>query len=275
LWHQECCRNIARLKLAIENISVGMISGAVGTYEHLPPQVEEYVCRRLGLKPATISTQIIQRDRHAQFLTTIAIIASSLEKIAVEIRHLQRTEVGEAEEYFSKGQKGSSAMPHKRNPIVSENICGQARLLRGNAIAAIENNALWHERDISHSSAERVILPDSTISLDYILNRTIDLLRTLIVYPEKMKENLELTRGLIFSQKVLLELSRKGLKRQSAYELVQRAAMITIGERKHFLNTLLDDKELMQYFARAELEGLFNYDNLYKNVDYIFSRCGL
>jgi adenylosuccinate lyase len=275
LWYEECKRNIERMKQAQDIISFGKLSGAVGTFEHLSPVIEEMVCERLGLNPAPISTQIIQRDRHAQFLTTIAIIASSLEKIATEIRHLQRTEVAEAEEYFSQGQKGSSAMPHKRNPISSENICGQARLLRGNAMAALENNALWHERDISHSSVERIILPDSTISLDYILNRIANLVDKLIVYPEKMKENLNLTNGLIFSQKVLLELARKGLKRQVAYELVQKSAMITFNEKKPFIESLLENKELMQYINEEEIKRLFNFDTMFKNVDYIFKRCGL
>jgi len=220
LYYDECRRNIKRMRDAIDEISVGMISGAVGTYEHLSPRVEEYVCEKLGLKAAPISTQVIQRDRHAFFLTTIAMIGSMLEKIATEVRHLQRTEVLEAEEFFSKGQKGSSAMPHKRNPISSENICGQARLLRSNCIAAIENNTLWHERDISHSSVERVIFPDSTISCDYILNRAINLIEKLIVYPDNMIKNLSLTNGLIYSQKVLLLLAGKGLKRQQAYKNV-------------------------------------------------------
>jgi len=275
LWYEECKRNIERMKNAIDVISYGKISGAVGTYEYLSPKVEEYVCKKLGLKPDPISTQIVQRDRHAQFLTTIAITGTMLEKIATEIRHLQRTEVMEAEEYFSKGQKGSSAMPHKRNPIVSENICGQVRLLRGNALAAMENNALWHERDISHSSAERVIFPDSTISLDYILNRTIDLMNNLIVYPEKMKENLELTRGLIYSQKVLLELTKSGLKRQKAYELVQKSAMKTWEEKRPFIETVLENEELMQHISEEEIKKMFSYDEIFRNVDFIFERCGL
>ncbi len=275
LWHQECVRNIERMKAALENIKYGKISGAVGTYEHLPPQIEEIVCNRLGLKPDSISTQIVQRDRHAQFLTTIGIIGSMLEKIATEIRHLQRTEVQEAEEYFSKGQKGSSAMPHKRNPIGSENISGQARLLRSNALAAIENNVLWHERDISHSSVERVILPDSTISLDYILARTANLVKNLVVYPENMKKNLELTNGLIFSQKVLLALAKKGLKRQESYSLVQKSAMETYNKKIPFFETVQDNEEIMKYLKIEEIKGLFNYDNLMKNVDIIFDRCGV
>ena len=226
LWFAECERNIGRLESAIETISVGQISGAVGTFEHLSPKVEEFVCEKLGLKPASITTQVIQRDRHAEFLTTLAVIGASLEKIAVEIRHLQRTEVLEAEEYFSKGQKGSSAMPHKRNPIVSERVTGLARLLRGNATAALENVALWHERDISHSSVERVIVPDSCITLNYMLNLMINLIENLLVYPENMLTNLNITRGLIFSQSVMLKLVEKGITREEAYKLVQEPAML-------------------------------------------------
>jgi adenylosuccinate lyase len=275
LWYEECKRNIERMQHAVENISYGKISGAVGTFEHLSSKVEELVCENLGLKPAPISTQIIQRDRHAQFLNAIALSGSMLEKIATEIRHLQRTEVQEVEEFFSSGQKGSSAMPHKRNPISSENICGQARLLRTNALAAIENNALWHERDISHSSVERVILPDSTISLDYILNRTIKLINKLVVYPNRMKENLELTKGLIFSQKVLLELAKKGLKRQEAYVLVQKSAMKTFNEKRPFIETLLENNELMQHITDEEIKSLFNFDKIMENADFIFKRCEL
>ncbi len=275
LWYEECKRNIDRMEKALHTISYGMISGAVGTYEHLSPKIEEMVCRRLGLKPDPVSTQIIQRDRHAEYLTTIAIIGSMLEKMAVEIRHLQRTEVQEAEEFFSKGQKGSSAMPHKRNPIGSENISGQARLLRSNCIAAIENNVLWHERDISHSSVERIILPDSTISLDYILNRMTKLIKNLVVYPENMKRNLELTNGLIFSQKVLLLLAKKGMKRQQAYEMVQRSAMRTFEEKIAFKRSVLENEELMQHITEAEIDELFTYEKIKDNADYIFDRCGL
>jgi len=275
LWYEECKRNISRLNQAIDDISVGMISGAVGTYEHLSPKVEEYVCAKLGLKFATISTQVIQRDVHAQYISTIAIIGSMLEKIATEIRHLQRTEVQEAEEFFSKGQKGSSAMPHKRNPISSENICGQVRVLRSNVIAAIENNALWHERDISHSSVERIIFPDSTISLDYILNRTINLVDKLIVYPENMSRNLNLTNGLIYSQKILLALAKKGLKRQEAYTLVQSSAMKTFETGIPFRESLFENKELLKHIKKEEIESLLNYEEIFPNVDYIFERCGL
>ncbi|MBM2814460.1 MAG: purB [Ignavibacteria bacterium] len=275
LWLDECVRNIARMKAAVAEISVGKINGAVGTFEHLSTEVEKHVCEKLGLQPAAITTQVISRDRYANFMSAIALVGSLIEKIGTEIRHLQRTEVREAEEFFSKGQKGSSAMPHKRNPISSENICGQARLLRSNLIAAIENNALWHERDISHSSVERVIFPDSTISLDYILQRTIRLIDKLVVYPERMKENLESSKGLIFSQKVLLELAKKGIKRQLAYELVQASAMRTINEGNGFLQSLLDNAELMQHFKEDEVRILFNYDQLFKNVDFIFDRCGI
>ncbi len=275
LWIDECRRNVARMKQSIGEISVGMISGAVGTFEHIPPYIEEYVCKKLNLEPSPVSTQIIQRDRHAQFLHSIAMIGSMLEKIATEIRHLQRTEVLEAEEFFSKGQKGSSAMPHKRNPISSENICGQARLLRTNALAGIENNALWHERDISHSSVERVIFPDSTISCHYILVRAINLIDNLIVYPENMKRNLELTLGLYNSQKVLLSLAKKGLKRQTAYELVQSSAMRTWNEKIPFSQTLKENSDLMQHFDEQELQSLFSFDEIFKSVDFIFERLGL
>jgi adenylosuccinate lyase len=274
-WYDESKRNIERLKHALNDCSVGMISGAVGTYEHLSPEVENYVCKKLGLKAVNVSTQVIQRDSHAYFISTLAVVASLLEKIGMEIRHLQRTEVREAEEFFSKGQKGSSAMPHKRNPISSENICGQARIIRSNSIAALENNALWHERDISHSSVERVIFPDTTISLDYILNRTIKLIDKLIVYPERMIENLNLTHGLIHSQKILLELAKKGLKRQDAYIIVQRCAMRTWDEQKPFIESLKNDADIQKHFTNKELEDLFSYKKIFESVDYIFNKCGL
>lgn len=275
LWYDELQRNIRRFDLAMEDISVGQISGAVGTYEHLSPRVEEYVCKKLGLKPVNISTQVIQRDSHASFLNVIALIGSLIEKIGIEIRHLQRTEVREAEEYFSKGQKGSSAMPHKRNPIASENISGQARLLRTNALAAIENNALWHERDISHSSVERVILPDSTISMDYILNRTTRMLDGLVVYPENMVKNLELTHGLIHSQKVLLELAKRGLKRQEAYVLVQRNAMKTWDEQIPLIENLKNDEDIIKHISVEELENMFSYNQVFESADFIMKRCGI
>lgn len=275
LWHQECVRSIDRLQRAIDVISVGMISGAVGTFEHLSPQVEEYVCEKLGLRPAPVSTQVIQRDRHAEYLTTLALIGAFLEKIGVEIRHLQRTEVREAEEYFSAGQKGSSAMPHKRNPIISERLCGLARLLRGNAMAAIENDALWHERDISHSSVERVICPDSTITLDYMLHLATGLIDNLVVYPENMQRNLDLTHGLPFSQTVLLALVRKGITREDAYRLVQRNAMRTWETKIPLRQTLADDAEINALLSAKELDALFDGSTMLKNVDTIFERCGL
>ncbi|MFW6232510.1 MAG: adenylosuccinate lyase, partial [Bacteroidota bacterium] len=275
LWYDECKRNIKRFEAALDEAKTGKINGAVGTFEHLPAEVEEYVCGKLGLKPAAISTQVVQRDRHAEFLNAIALIGSLLEKIATEIRHLQRTEVLEAEEFFSKGQKGSSAMPHKRNPIASENISGQARLLRTNALAAIENNTLWHERDISHSSVERVIMPDCTISVDYILNRTCNLLDKLIVYPENMLKNMNITLGLVYSQKILLELARRGLPRQKAYEMVQCSAMKTWNEKRPFEETLLENEELTRHLSESEIKALFNHDRLFDNVDMIFKRVGI
>lgn len=273
LWFEETKRNIARLKKAIETISVGQISGAVGTFEHLSPKVEEYVCEKMGLKPAPVSTQVIQRDRHADFLTTLAIIGTTLEKIATEIRHLQRTEVLEAEEYFSKGQKGSSAMPHKRNPIISERITGLARVLRSNSIAAMENVALWHERDISHSSVERIIIPDSCIALHYMLDLSIKLISNLIIYPDKMIKNLNLTRGLIFSQTILLKLIEKGLTREEAYKLVQENAMnVWQDETKNLKDELLKSDLILNYLSKEEIEETFNYEKMLKNVDYIFNR---
>lgn len=273
LWFEETKRNINRLKNAIETISVGQISGAIGTFEHLSPKVEEYVCEKMGLKPAPVSTQVIQRDRHAEFLSTLAIIAATLEKISIEIRHLQRTEVLEAEEYFSKGQKGSSAMPHKRNPIVSERITGLARILRSNAMAALENVALWHERDISHSSVERVIVPDSCILLYYMLNKMNSLINNLIIYPENMLKNLNLTRGLIFSQTVLLKLTSKGVTREDSYSIVQSAAMeVWNNKEKNLYDEFLDKEEILKYLSKDELSGIFNNNKMLKNVDFIFSR---
>jgi adenylosuccinate lyase len=273
LWFEETKRNIARLDKAIEIISVGQISGAVGTFEHLSPQVEKYVCLKMGLKPAPVSTQVIQRDRHAEFLTTLAIIGSTLEKIAIEIRHLQRTEVLEAEEYFSKGQKGSSAMPHKRNPIVSERVAGLARILRGNSIAAIENVALWHERDISHSSVERIIVPDSFIALDYMLDLMVKLIAKLIIYPDNMIKNLNLTRGLIFSQTLLLKLINKGVSREESYRIVQTAAMkVWENQKLNLKGEMLKSKEVLKYLTKKEIEEVFNNDQMLKNVDYIFNR---
>ena len=276
LWFEESKRNIIRLEQAIKHAATGKISGAVGTFEHLSPYVEEYVCKKLGLSFAPVSTQVVQRDRHAEFLSVIAIIGSSLEKIATEIRHLQRSEVLEAEEYFSKGQKGSSAMPHKRNPIVSERICGLARLLRGNAMAAMENNALWHERDISHSSVERVICPDSTITLDYMLELSINMIDKLLVYPETMKSNIEKTYGLVFSQTILLEFVRRGLTREESYALVQRSAMKTWQEKTSLLLNLTEDEEVTNIISEQELKEIFGKGpTLQKSVDIIFERCGL
>jgi adenylosuccinate lyase len=273
LWYEETKRNIKRLQSAIDTISVGQISGAVGTFEHLTPKVEEYVCNKMNLKPASVSTQVIQRDRHAEFMNTIALIGATLEKISIEIRHLQRTEVLEAEEYFSKGQKGSSAMPHKRNPVISERITGLARVLRANAVAALENVALWHERDISHSSVERIIIPDSCIALNYALDLMIKLVKNLLIYPENMIRNLNLTRGLVFSQTVLLRLVDKGLAREDAYRIVQSAAMDVWANKDKFLrDELLKSKEVMNYITQEELDEIFNTDKILKNVDYIFQR---
>lgn len=275
LWYEECKRNIQRLEQAFDSAAIGMISGAVGTYEHISPKVEKYVCDKLGLKLATVSTQVIQRDVHINYITAIAIAATLLEKIATEIRHLQRTEVLEAEEYFSAGQKGSSAMPHKRNPISSENICGQVRLLRSYVIAAMEDNALWHERDISHSSVERIIFPDATVTFDYILNRMIGVVENLVVYPDNMLKNLDITKGLVFSQKILLSLVDKGLKRQSAYEMVQKSAMRTWNEGLPFKESLFGNVELMEHFTAEEIEKLFSFDEIFSKVNYIFERCGI
>ncbi len=275
LWYSDTLRSIRRLENAIEMVSVGQISGAVGTYDHLDPQVEEYVCSRLELKPADISTQIIQRDRHAEYLNTLALIGAGLEKIAVEIRHLQKTEVLEAEEPFGKGQKGSSAMPHKKNPIICERITGMARLLRGYAATGMENIALWHERDISHSSVERVILPDATITLHYMLHKTVQVLSGLVVHPEQMRENLEITRGLIYSQPILLKLIEKGLTREEAYRLVQSNAMQVWEKKENFVNLLKKDEAVTQYLSGAEIDLICNLENRLKNVNYIFKKLNL
>jgi adenylosuccinate lyase len=273
LWYEETKRNITRLQNAIDSISVGQISGAVGTFEHLSPKIEEFVCIKMGLKPASVSTQVIQRDRHAEFMNTLAIIGATLEKISIEIRHLQRTEVLEAEEYFSKGQKGSSAMPHKRNPVISERITGLARVLRANAIAALENVALWHERDISHSSVERIIIPDSCIVLNYGLDLMIKLTKDLLIYPENMIKNLNLTRGLIFSQAILLKLVEKGLSREDAYRIVQTSAMDVWANKDKFLkDELFKSSEVMKIITEKELDEIFDTSKILKNVDYIFQR---
>lgn len=273
LWFEETKRNIERLENAVETISVGQISGAVGTFDHLSPKVEEYVCEKMGLKPAPVSTQVLQRDRHAEFLSALAITGGTLEKIATEIRHLQKTEVLEAEEFFAKGQKGSSAMPHKRNPIICERIAGMARILRGNAVAAFENMALWHERDITHSSVERVIIPDSCILLDYMLAKMVGLIKNLLVYPENMINNLNLTRGLVFSQKVLLKITEKGASREDAYKFVQTAAMdVWRDKTKNMKDELLKTPEINKYLSKDEIDELFDYSKMLKNIDYIFER---
>jgi adenylosuccinate lyase len=275
LWYDETLRNIERMKAAREAVSVGKISGAVGTYSNIDPRVEGYICRRLGLKAAPISTQIIQRDVYAQFLTTLAVIGGSLEQFATEIRHLQKTEVLELEEPFGKGQKGSSAMPHKRNPVICERICGMARLLRGNSLVALENIALWHERDISHSSAERVIFPDSTLALDYMLHKFCQVIEGLNVYPKAMKTNLGRTHGLIFSQRALIALMNKGLSRPEAYDLVQRCAMKTWADGSEFRKNLEDDPAVAARLSPKELDALFDLSYYLRNVDVIFRRLGL
>ena len=257
LWYEDMRRNLLRMKKAKDMISIGKLSGAVGTFSNIPPVIEEKVCRKLGLKPEPVATQIVQRDRHADYMTTLALIAASVEKIAVEIRHLQRSEVLEAEEPFMKGQKGSSAMPHKRNPIGCENLSGLARIVRTNSLAALENIALWHERDISHSSVERVIIPDSTILVDYMLNRLQGILHALHVYPRRMKENMERSYGLFNSQRVLLALLDKGLIREDAYEIVQRNAMKSWKTGNQFKKLLMKDKEVRKYLTKKEIERHF------------------
>ena len=265
-------RNRERLERARAVTAVGKISGAVGAFAHLDPMVEERVCQRLGLQPAAVSTQIIQRDRYAEYLSTLAIIASSLDKFALNVRHWQRTEVREAQEQFTAGQKGSSAMPHKRNPIISERICGMARVIRANSLVGLENVALWHERDISHSSAERVVLPDSSIGLDYILHKAASLLDGLVVYPERMLENLKATRGLIFSGQLLLALTQKGVAREAAYEWVQRNAMQAWDENQDFQQLAQNDKNINGTLAPAEIGHVFSLDTYLRNVDRIFER---
>lgn len=272
LWYEEMKRNLKRMEDAIEVISYGKISGAVGTFANIPPEVEEYACRRLGLKPAPISTQIIQRDRHAQFFTTIAIIGATLEKIATEIRHLQRTEVLEAMEPFGKGQKGSSAMPHKKNPILSENISGLARLLRGYALSSLENVALWHERDISHSSVERVIGPDATIVLDFSLARMKRVIEGLVVFPENMQKNIDATKGLWHSQGVLLALVERGIARDTAYQWVQRNALKVWEGKENFKNLLMQDEDIVKVLGKEAVEGLFDLSHHLQYVDKIFER---
>jgi adenylosuccinate lyase len=272
IWFEENRRNTERLAYAAEQMRVGKLSGAVGSYTHLAPSIEKKICDRLGLRPAPVSSQVIQRDRHAFYLCTLAVCAASLEKIALEVRGLQRTEVREVEEYFSPEQKGSSAMPHKRNPVTAEQICGLARVVRANAQAALENVALWHERDISHSSVERVILPDSTILLDYLLAKTAKLVETMFVYPARMRENLELLKGLIFSGQLLLDLVENGASREEAYRWVQRNAMQVWETREDFRRLAERDENIRRYLAPDEIAQVFNVERYLKHVDEVFRR---
>jgi len=271
-WYSETQRNIARFKTAAEDLRVGKFSGAVGTFAYLSPELEEQICARLGLKAAAVSSQVIQRDRHAFYLATLATIATTLDKIATEIRHLQRTEVREAEEFFSEKQKGSSAMPHKRNPVTSEQISGLARVVRSNAQAGFENVVLWHERDISHSSAERIIIPDSTTLADYLLHKTASLIESMFVYPERMRANLESTRGLVFSGQLLLDLVESGVSREDAYRLVQSHAMRAWKEDLNFRELILNDREISGRVPRAKIERAFDLRRQLKNIDKIFAR---
>ncbi len=272
LWYAEMERNRERLARAREIVSVGKISGAVGAFAHLAPDVEERVCARLGLKAAAVSTQVIQRDRYAEYLCTLAIIASTLEKIALQVRHWQRTEVREAQEKFKAGQKGSSAMPHKRNPILSERICGMARTVRANAIVGLENVALWHERDISHSSAERIVLPDSSATLDYLLAKATSLLDTLVVYPENMMKNLEITRGLVFSGQLMLALTQKGVSREDAYVYTQRNAMKVWDEGGEYRDLVMKDADISSHLSAEEIARVFDLKHYLRNVDVVFKR---
>ena len=272
LWYDEMRRNRERLRRAREAVAIGKLSGAVGSFAHLTPEVEEKVCARLGLKAARVSTQIVQRDSYAEYLCTLAVIASSLDKFALQVRHWQRTEVREAQEKFKKGQKGSSAMPHKKNPILSERICGMARLVRANSIVGLENVALWHERDISHSSAERVVLPDSSIATDYMLEKGAALFDGLIVYPERMLENLNSTRGLVFSGELLLALTKAGVARETAYEWVQRNSMKSWDEGADFRELVSVDKDIAGYLSAEQIAGVFSLDRYLRNVDQLFAR---
>jgi len=272
LWYGEMQRALERMMRAREVISVGKVSGAVGTFANIDPFVESYVCRKLGLKPEPVATQVVQRDRHAEFLTTLALIASSIEKFSIELRHLQRTEVLEAEEYFSEGQKGSSAMPHKRNPISAENLSGLARVVRANSIAAMENIALWHERDISHSSVERIIIPDSTILIDYMLARFTTLIDKLFVYPENMQRNMAISKGLFHSETVMLALVEKGISRETAYSYVQRNAMEVWKRGGDFKLRLRSDQDIRKYLSVKEIDDCFDLSHTLANVDYIFKR---
>jgi adenylosuccinate lyase len=272
LWFEENRRNMDRMMRARAAVSYGKLSGAVGAFAHLDPEIEERVCFLLGLRPASVSTQVIQRDRYAEFVCVQAIIASSIEKIALQVRHWQRTEVGEAHEYFKPGQKGSSAMPHKRNPILSERLCGMARLLRGYAVTALENNALWHERDISHSSAERVILPDACLALDYMLAKVASLLETLVVKPRRMLQNLQATRGLVFSGQLLLELTAAGASREEAYYWVQRNALLSWDEERDFRPLVAADPDIARTITPQQIERAFDVHTQLKNVDRVFAR---
>lgn len=274
LWYEEVKRSLERIKMAKEQISYGKISGAVGTYAHLNPEIEKWVCEKLGLKPCPVSNQIIQRDRHCFYLSTLAILASSLDKFCTEIRALQRTEILELEEGFSRGQKGSSAMPHKKNPITCERICGLARLVRANLVAALENITLWGERDISHSSCERVILPDSTILIDYMLTKFTEIIQNLRVYPENMERNIKLSRGLFFSQRIMLKLVEKGVSRENAYVWVQRNAMRCWDEKIDFKNLIENDKDIKNYLTQREIDDLFNIKYYTRYVDEIIQRIG-
>ena len=275
LWYDENERNIRRVEEAKKQVSVGKLSGAVGTYSNIDPRIEEIVCKKLGIEADKVSTQIIQRDRHAQYLTTLAIVASSLEKFATEIRNLQRTDIREAEEYFSEKQKGSSAMPHKRNPITCERISGLARIVRGNALASMEDITLWHERDISHSSVERVILPDSTIAVDYAINKFIDIVDKLLIYPEAMKANIEKTGGLIFSQRILISLVNKGIDRDNAYRWVQRNAMKRWLNNEDFKENVHKDEDITKYLSSQEIDDCFDYVYYLRNIDVIMKRFGI
>lgn len=272
LWHEEMQRNIKRFKEAAEGVQVGKISGAVGNFANIPPFVQDYVCNHLGINSANISTQIIQRDRHAYYMATLAVIGSTLEQMAMEVRNLQRTEVHEVEESFGKGQKGSSAMPHKRNPISSENICGCARVLRGYMVTAYENVALWHERDISHSATERIIMPDATILLDYMLNRMMGILENLVVFEERMKQNIYMTNGVIFAQRVMNALIDKGFVREKAYDTVQPIAMRAMAEGAAYQDLLAEDSTIREMLTPEELQACFTLDYYMKNVDYIYKR---
>lgn len=275
VWLSEMERNLGRMKSAREAIGYGKVSGAVGTYANIDPQIEEYVCKRLGLKVAPVSTQILQRDRHAQFITTLAIVASSLEKFATEIRNLQRTEILEVEEYFARGQRGSSAMPHKRNPIICERICGLSRVIRSYALASLENISLWHERDLTNSSVERVIIPDSCILIDYMLRKMASVIDNLVVHKDRMRKNLEKTKGLIFSQKVMLSLIEKGMSREDAYKLVQSKAMRAWEEEKDFRMLLTKDKRIAKILSEEEIDNCLEPKLYFKNLERVFKRVGI